>query len=72
MKRAVAGKPVLDFAAPPNVNFALINPLTGKLARQGTEGSVMECFIAGTEPSMYDGDSTRPAGPHNPSVPGER
>jgi len=72
MKRAVTGKPVIDFTAPPNINFALINPLTGKLARAGTDGSVMECFIAGTEPSVYDGDSARPAGPYNPLTPGTR
>ena len=69
MKRALAGKPVVDFTVPPDVNFALINPLTGRLARPGTAGSVMECFKAGTEPSMYDGDSTMPAGPYNPSMP---
>ena len=60
MKRAVAGKPVLDFVTPPNITFALINPRTGLLARQGSEGSVMECFITGTEPTIYDGDAPKP------------
>jgi penicillin-binding protein 1A len=69
MKRAVSGKPALDFTVPSDVNFALINPLTGRLARQGTDGSVMECFKAGTEPSMYDGDNAIPAGPYDPSTP---
>jgi penicillin-binding protein 1A len=60
MKRALAGKPVLDFVPPANVAFALINPRTGRLARQGSEGSVTECFITGTEPTMYDGDASKP------------
>jgi penicillin-binding protein 1A len=60
MKRALAGKPALDFVPPANVTFALINPRTGRLARQGSEGSVMECFITGTEPTIYDGDAPRP------------
>jgi penicillin-binding protein 1A len=60
MKRALAGKPVLDFVPPASVTFALINPRTGRLARQGSEGSVMECFIAGTEPNAYDGEASRP------------
>jgi penicillin-binding protein 1A len=60
MKRALAGKPVLDFVTPAGVTFALINPLTGRLARQGSEGSVMECFIAGTEPNTYDDEAPRP------------
>ncbi len=62
MKRAVAGKPVLDFVPPPNITFALINPRTGRLARQGSAGSVMECFITGTEPTAYDGDAPKPGG----------
>ena len=59
MKRALAGKPIQDFVPPPNVTFALINPRTGRLARQGSEGSVMECFIPGTEPTTYDGDAAK-------------
>jgi penicillin-binding protein 1A len=54
MQRALAGTPAQDFAPPENVTFALINPRTGHLARQGSEGSAMECFIAGTEPTAYD------------------
>jgi penicillin-binding protein 1A len=54
MQRALARTPVQDFAPPENVTFALINPRTGLLARQGSEGSVMECFITGTEPTAYD------------------
>jgi penicillin-binding protein 1A len=37
----------------------LINPRTGHLASQGSEGSVMECFISGTEPTTYDVDTIK-------------
>nr|WP_173198113.1 PBP1A family penicillin-binding protein [Geobacter sp. SVR] len=57
MQKAVLSLPVEDFEAPENVSFVLINPRTGKLAREGTPGAVMECFIKGTEPTSYDGDS---------------
>jgi len=53
MQRAVANIPVQDFTAPPGVTFATINPRTGLLAREGSEGSLQECFISGTEPSSY-------------------
>ncbi|MDD2540771.1 MAG: PBP1A family penicillin-binding protein [Desulfuromonadaceae bacterium] len=59
MQQAVLSLPVEDFEAPENVSFVLINPRTGKLAREGTAGAVMECFIKGTEPSSYD-ESTSP------------
>ncbi|MDD2850703.1 MAG: PBP1A family penicillin-binding protein [Desulfuromonadaceae bacterium] len=54
MQRAVASLPTEDFTAPENVSFVLINPLTGRLAKEGTAGAVMECFIKGTEPTAYD------------------
>lgn len=54
MEKSVAGLPTEDFEAPENVSFVLINPRTGKLAREGTPGAVMECFIKGTEPGSYD------------------
>lgn len=57
MRRAVAGIPSRDFETPPNVTFATINPRTGRLAREGSDGAVQECFIAGTEPTAYDGES---------------
>ena len=56
MQKSVSGMPVEDFEAPENVSFVLINPRTGKLAREGTPGAVMECFIKGTEPSAYDSE----------------
>jgi len=54
MQRAVAALPVQNFSPPPNVTFATINPRTGRLAREGSEGSLQECFISGTEPTSYD------------------
>ena len=54
MQSAIMSLPAEDFAAPENVSFVLINPRTGKLAKEGTAGAVMECFIKGTEPSSYD------------------
>jgi penicillin-binding protein 1A len=54
MQAAVASLPTEDFEAPENVSFVLINPRTGKLAKDGASGAVMECFIRGTEPASYD------------------
>lgn len=54
MQRAIMSLPSEDFTAPENVSFVLINPRSGNLAREGTAGAVMECFIKGTEPSSYD------------------
>jgi penicillin-binding protein 1A len=56
MQKATASLPVEDFQAPENVSFVLINPRTGRLAREGTPGAVMECFIKGTEPNSYDSE----------------
>jgi len=60
MQRALAGMPVKAFSAPPNVTFALIDPRTGRLAKEGTPGAIQECFISGTEPTSY---SQEPAPP---------
>lgn len=57
MQKSVSELPVEDFEAPENVSFVLINPRTGRLAREGTPGARMECFIKGTEPAGYDGDT---------------
>lgn len=57
MQKSVLGLPTEDFEAPENVTFVLINPRTGKLAREGTPGAMMECFLKGTEPTDYGGES---------------
>lgn len=56
MQRSLSSMQVEDFKAPANITFALINPRSGKLAREGSEGAVMECFVTGTEPTAYDGE----------------
>jgi len=56
MQRAMAGAPVKRFNAPSNITFALIDPRTGHLAREGTPGAVQECFISGSEPTSYDAE----------------
>jgi penicillin-binding protein 1A len=62
MQRSLAVIPTQGFTPPANVTFALINPRTGRLAREGSEGSVMECFVSGTEPTSYDGDPAKGGG----------
>lgn len=54
MIRAVANIPVERFEPPEDVVFVRINPKTGRLAKGGD--GIMECFVKGTEPSVYDGD----------------
>ncbi|MRR33583.1 PBP1A family penicillin-binding protein [bacterium] len=54
MRQALANVPAKSFAPPGDVTFVSINPRTGRLARQGAPGSVMECFLSGTEPTAYD------------------
>ena len=56
MQKSVFNIAVEDFEAPENVSFVLINPRTGKFAREGEPGAVMECFIKGTEPNRYGGE----------------
>jgi penicillin-binding protein 1A len=57
MQRALASVPVKSFHAPANVTFALIDPRTGHLAREGSPGAIQECFISGSEPTSYDQDA---------------
>jgi penicillin-binding protein 1A len=56
MQRALAGVPVRRFQAPKDVSFALIDPHTGRLAKEGTPGAVQECFVSGTEPTSYNAE----------------
>jgi len=54
MQKAVIGLPVENFEIPEGVSFVRINAKTGKLAKEGAPGSSLECFIKGTEPSVYE------------------
>ena len=53
MQAAVGGKPAVDFQAPPNVEFARIDPKTGLLAREPAAGidTPFVPFVAGTAPT---------------------
>ncbi len=53
MKTAVSDKPPVEFVAPPNVVFALVDPKSGKLAPPDFEGALNEPFITGTEPTEF-------------------
>lgn len=59
MQRALGGMPQQGFTPPANLTFALINLRNGRLAKEGSEGSALECFISGTEPTSYDGESSK-------------
>ncbi len=50
MTKALAGKPVTDFAQPPGVVVARIDPATGLLPAPGGD-SIEEVFLEGTEPT---------------------
>lgn len=56
MSQALANTPVQPFVTPPDVSFVSIDPTTGLLAKQGQPNSIMECFVAGTEPTEYGDD----------------
>ncbi|MCM2322889.1 MAG: PBP1A family penicillin-binding protein [Oligoflexia bacterium] len=51
MQEAVKSYPVEDFAVPPGVVFASINPNSGKLAAANSSSAIKEAFIEGTQPT---------------------
>ncbi len=53
MKEALAGKPIVEFSQPENIEWALIDPQTGLLALSRTPGVFLEAFIKGTAPDQY-------------------
>ncbi|MDR1243620.1 MAG: penicillin-binding protein 1A [Endomicrobium sp.] len=53
MKGALEGQPILDFAEPTDIEWALIDPSTGFLALSKTEGAFIEAFKKGTAPTQY-------------------
>lgn len=53
MKEALAGKPIVDFSQPDNIDWALVDPQTGLLALSKTPGAFLEAFIKGTAPKQY-------------------
>ena len=56
MQRALSSIPQEEFKVPSNISFALINPKTGKLVRDGAEGAITEVFISGSEPGASEPD----------------
>jgi penicillin-binding protein 1A len=50
MKDALADEPPTPFRVPQGIVQVPINPLTGAAVPQGTPGSILEAFKAGTEP----------------------
>jgi penicillin-binding protein 2D len=53
MRRAVAGKPVVDFTRPESVVSVSIDPTTGYLATDDCPTKRDEFYIAGSEPTEY-------------------
>jgi penicillin-binding protein 1A len=60
MKKALEGKPVLDFKQPDGIEWALIDPNTGLLALSKTPGAFLEAFKQGTVPVKYYNQSKNP------------
>jgi penicillin-binding protein 1A len=50
MRDALADRPPRDFAAPPGVVFARIDAKTGELASPGSQVTMFEAFLEGSEP----------------------
>lgn len=53
MRQALTNIPIRSFVPPADISIVSIDPRTGRLARQGQPNSIMECFVAGTEPTEY-------------------
>ena len=57
MINATAKHPKLDFPVPDNIEFARIDPVTGRLADEKTKGAVFEAFVKGTAPVRSSSNS---------------
>jgi penicillin-binding protein 1A len=57
MREAVKDYPDTDFAIPPGVAFASINPSSGKLASPNSSSAIKEAFIDGTQPTEQGSQS---------------
>jgi len=53
MARALADRPAEDFAAPENVVFVKIDPVSGLLAREDAVDAIDDVFRTGTEPTQF-------------------
>jgi len=69
MRQALANTPIQPFVPPADVSFVSIDRRSGRLARQGQPNSIMECFVAGTEPTEYGEEKQeQEPGPKPPPV----
>ncbi len=59
MQASVGARPPSQFPAPPNVEFARIDPKTGLLAREPSPAEPFLAFIAGTAPTEASPDPAR-------------
>jgi len=50
MKEALADQPPTPFRIPQGIALVPTNPLSGAVVQQGSPGSILEAFKAGTEP----------------------
>jgi 1A family penicillin-binding protein len=51
MRKALAGRPVVDFPKPDSVVGVMIDPATGNLAAPGATNALNEFYLKGTEPT---------------------
>jgi penicillin-binding protein 1A len=58
MRPALESRPPRDFPAPPGVVFARIDAKTGGLASAGSEATLFQAFLEGTEPVQAAADSS--------------
>lgn len=61
MKVAHEGKPRSEFPRPPGITTVAIDPKTGKLKAEGSEDSLDEVFLSGTEPTEAAEPSSAPS-----------
>jgi penicillin-binding protein 1A len=74
MRRALEGRPPVDFPVPPGVTYASVDPASGLRAVPGGP-SIREVFVAGSEPHEYaplpELEPFLPAGEVPPVAPGD-
>ncbi|GMO67173.1 MAG: PBP1A family penicillin-binding protein [Endomicrobiia bacterium] len=58
MKKALEGKPVVNFSEPENIEWALIDQKTGLLASNSPSDTFLDAFICGTAPKKHSDEAT--------------
>jgi penicillin-binding protein 1A len=72
MGEVLEGRPVTDFAVPPEVVLVNIDRRSGLRASTGTSRPLLEAFKRGSEPTMVSAEPAEPAEPSQPTEPGVR